>query len=147
LSVTWTTNIPAQCFVSVVPVTSPMVVDYSSLAPNSSLSRTIMCQDVNNASNNATATVTIQTTLDTTPPSVPTNLTANTISSTQINLSWNASTDDPGGSGMAGYNIYRNGSSTPLNPQPVTGTSYQDSGLTAGTNYSYAVTAVDKVGK
>src|SRR5205085_2325974 len=40
-----------------------------------------------------TASATTQSAGDTTPPTVPTNLTATAASSTQINLSWTASTD------------------------------------------------------
>src|SRR5688572_2504428 len=42
------------------------------------------------------------------PPSVPSGLSATAVSGTQINLSWSASTDT-GGSGLAGYSIYRAG--------------------------------------
>ena len=45
-------------------------------------------------------------TADTTPPSVPTVLTATAVSTTQINLSWTASTDNVG---VSGYKIFRNG--------------------------------------
>ena len=41
-------------------------------------------------------------------PTVPTGLTATPASCSQIDLSWNASTD-AGGSGLMGYKIYRNG--------------------------------------
>lgn len=78
---------------------------------------------------------------DVTPPTVPANLTAATVSSSQIKLSWMASTD---ASGVAGYRIYRNGSSTPL--ATVVSTSYQDAGLNAGTTYSYRVAAFDASG-
>jgi hypothetical protein len=47
------------------------------------------------------------TTPDTTPPTVPGTL-AQTTSGTTIALTWGASTDT-GGSGLAGYNVYRNG--------------------------------------
>jgi chitodextrinase len=77
--------------------------------------------------------------VDTTPPSVPTNLTATTISSSQVNLSWTASTDNVG---VAGYNVYRNGSLVGT----TTGTTYQDTGLTASTSYSYTVAAYDAAG-
>ena len=43
---------------------------------------------------------------DTTPPTVPTGLAATVISSTQINLSWTASTDNVG---VTGYQVFRNG--------------------------------------
>lgn len=81
---------------------------------------------------------------DTTPPSVPQNLQATAISTSQINLSWSASTDT-GGAGLAGYRVYRNGSNTALGPT-FTGTTYSDTGLSASTAYTYRVTAVDNVG-
>ncbi|GAB3955821.1 hypothetical protein GCM10027614_66300 [Micromonospora vulcania] len=46
---------------------------------------------------------------DTTAPSAPSNL-SYTQSGTTITLNWVASTDNPGGSGIAGYDVYRNGS-------------------------------------
>jgi hypothetical protein len=45
---------------------------------------------------------------DTIPPSVPGTL-SYTQSGTTVRLRWGASTDNPGGSGLAGYNVYRNG--------------------------------------
>ncbi|MFG1842389.1 CARDB domain-containing protein [Micromonospora sp. NPDC049175] len=48
------------------------------------------------------------TTPDTTAPSVPSNL-SYTQSGTTIGLTWVASTDNAGGSGIAGYDVYRNG--------------------------------------
>ncbi|MEV4120298.1 CARDB domain-containing protein [Micromonospora sp. NPDC049645] len=48
------------------------------------------------------------TTPDTTAPSAPSNL-SYTQSGTTISLNWVASTDNAGGSGVAGYDIYRNG--------------------------------------
>ncbi len=78
-----------------------------------------------------------QSTSDTTPPSVPTNLTATAVSASQINLSWTASTDNVG---VAGYRIYRNGVQLAT---AAPGTSYQDTGLTAGTTYTYAIAAFD----
>ena len=75
---------------------------------------------------------------DTTPPSVPAGLTAIAISANQINLSWNASTDDVG---VKGYYVY-------LNNVPVTtttATTFQHTGLAAGTTYNYRVSAFDAV--
>src|SRR2546421_4218759 len=43
---------------------------------------------------------------DTTPPSVPTGLRATAVSSSQINLSWAASSDNVG---VSGYRVFRNG--------------------------------------
>jgi fibronectin type 3 domain-containing protein len=65
-----------------------------------------------------------------------------------IQLTWNAVTVASGEPALAGYNMYRTvGSGAPvkLNTSPIVGTSYLDpnADLTAGTAYSYDVTAVD----
>lgn len=77
---------------------------------------------------------------DTQAPTVPTNLTATPISSSQINLSWNASTDNVG---IAGYVITMNG----FNSYWVTnGTTFGNTGLTPSTSYTYTVAAYDAAG-
>jgi chitodextrinase len=76
---------------------------------------------------------------DTTLPTVPTGLTATAVSSTQINLSWSASTDNVG---VTGYRIYRNGSQITT----TAGTSYQDTGRSPSTTYTYRVAAYDAAG-
>jgi hypothetical protein len=81
--------------------------------------------------------------VDTTPPSVPTGLTVTVISNSQLDISWNASTDT-GGSGLAGYRLYRDGSGTPLVQQ--SGLTYSDTGLLNGTQYTYRVSAYDGQG-
>ncbi len=87
---------------------------------------------------------------DTIPPSVPTGLTATAISSSQITLAWNASTDDVGGTGVAGYKVYRNGllvaaskKSAVIPIATVTTTNYSDTGLIPNTQYCYQVSAFD----
>ena len=76
------------------------------------------------------------TTLPNSPPTAPSNLTANGVSPAQVDLTWTASTDDYG---VAGYQIYRNGT----NITSVPGTSASDTGLDPGASYCYAVTAYD----
>jgi len=78
---------------------------------------------------------------DTTAPTVPTGLTGTAASCSQTNLSWAASTDT-GGSGLKGYNVYRNSSFI----KQVTTTSTSDTGLTESTSYSYNIKAVDNAG-
>jgi chitodextrinase len=60
-----------------------------------------------------------------------------------MNLAWSGSTDS-GGSGLKGYNIYRNGTYVQQALAPATTTT--DSGLSASTVYSYTVRAIDNAG-
>ncbi len=73
-----------------------------------------------------------------TPPNAPSNLTATVASSSQINLSWTASAT----SGVT-YTVIRNGVAV---ASGLTGTTYNDIGLTASTTYSYTVEAIDSAG-
>ena len=79
-------------------------------------------------------------------PSVPAGFSAQAISSSQINLSWTASTDNVG---VAGYRIYRcTGSGCIPSTQIATSTtnSYSNIGLIASTVYVYRVAAYDAAG-
>ncbi len=87
----------------------------------------------------AVSNISLNAPADTTPPSQPAGLTATAVSTSQINLSWNASSDNVG---VAGYNIYRNGTKVGSS----TTTSYTDSALSASTTYSYTVAAYDAAG-
>ncbi len=102
---------------------------------------------VDNAGNESawttTQTATTNACADTTPPAVPTGLAATAVSCTQVNLSWNASSDT-GGSGLRGYNLYRNGAFVKLVGAPATSTT--DPGMSPSAIYSYLVTAVDYAG-
>ncbi len=77
---------------------------------------------------------------DTQAPSVPTNLNATAVSSSQIDLTWTASTDNVG---VTGYTIFRDGA--PIVPN-VTTTTFQDTGLNSSTPYTYTVLAFDAAG-
>jgi chitinase len=79
---------------------------------------------------------------DTTGPSIPTGLNSPSRTSTSVSLAWNASTDNPGGSGVAGYDVYRGGA---LAGSP-TGTSFTVTGLGPNTTYSFTVRARDNAG-
>ena len=69
-------------------------------------------------------------------PSVPQNLSVTVVSDTEIDLSWSSSL---GGSGLAGYHIYRDG----VLLTTVTTNTFSNTGLRASTLYTYNVTAVD----
>lgn len=76
---------------------------------------------------------------DTTAPTAPTGLSADLAGDTAT-LNWTASTDNVG---VTGYRVSRNGI---LLAGTVTGTTFTDPGLAAGSTYTYAVTAVDAAG-
>jgi chitodextrinase len=78
---------------------------------------------------------------DTQPPTVPAGLNATAVSSTQVNLAWQASTDNVG---VAGYTIYRDGTS--LNTVSGTTLAYTDNTAQPSTSYSYTVDAFDAAG-
>jgi hypothetical protein len=84
---------------------------------------------------------------DTTPPTVPGSAAASALSQTTIRITWAASTDT-GGSGLAGYRVYRSTTSTGTYSQvgsdlTTSSLSYDDTGLTAGTTRFYRVVAFD----
>ena len=86
----------------------------------------------------------------TTVPQSPTSLAAVAVSTSQINLSWNAPTNN-GGSAITGYKIERStnaGStwSTIVANTASTSTAFSDMGLTANTSYTYRVSAINSVG-
>lgn len=95
---------------------------------------------------------------DSVAPTKPANVVWNAVSADAIALSWTPSTDPstssgqapstssgqvlPGGSGLMGYRIYRNGVEVGISPT----TSYRDAGLSAATPYTYRVAAFDVAG-
>jgi chitodextrinase len=112
------------------------------LSASTSYSYTVQAVDAagNASAQSASVSATTQAAPDTSAPSVPTGLTAAAVSSTQINLSWTASTDNVG---VTGYRVYRAGT---LLATVGAVTAYQDTGLSASTSYSYTVQAVDAAG-
>jgi hypothetical protein len=85
-------------------------------------------------------------TVDATAPTAPSGLAANVISSTQINLTWNASSDAVG---VTGYQVERcTGAACASFAQIATpvATNHNDTGLTSGTVYRYRVRATDAAG-
>ncbi|MEK7786901.1 MAG: fibronectin type III domain-containing protein, partial [Chloroflexota bacterium] len=76
---------------------------------------------------------------DVTAPTVPAGLSAGAVSSSQINLTWTASTDNVG---VSGYRIFRSGTQIGT----AVGTSFSSTGLSSSTAYSYTVAAYDAAG-
>lgn len=81
-------------------------------------------------------------TTDTTAPSVPANLRAGTGTSTSVALAWDASTDETGGSGVAGYDVYRGTTLVGSSTTP----SLAVTGLSPATAYTFTVRAKDVAG-
>lgn len=79
------------------------------------------------------------TNADTVAPTAPGNLSASYTSSQGVTLTWSASTDNMG---VSGYRIYRAGALLAA----VAATTYMNSAVAPGANYSYQVSALDFAG-
>lgn len=91
----------------------------------------------NTSAKSASLKVTIK---DASAPSVPQALAAAVVSSSQINLSWQAAKDNLA---VAGYYVYRNGIQVAAN---IVNPNFSDTNLSANTSYSYVVAAYDAAG-
>jgi Fibronectin type III domain len=82
---------------------------------------------------------------ETQEPSAPGNLVASAIGVSQVHLSWTASTDNVS---VTGYLVERQdpGSASFVHVGTITGTSYTDTGLAAGSDYRYRVLVADARG-
>jgi chitodextrinase len=90
---------------------------------------------------NATVSVNGGGTTDTVAPSTPGGFTASATGATTAALSWTASTDNVA---VASYTVLRGGIA--VASVPAGSTSYADTGLTPGTDYTYQVQAKDTAG-
>ena len=82
---------------------------------------------------------------DSTAPSTPTNVSASAVSSSEIDVTWSASSD-PDFGGVAGYAIYRDGGGGPIGTTSGSTTSYADTSLAPGSTHTYTVAAFDAAG-
>jgi hypothetical protein len=82
---------------------------------------------------------------DTSAPSIPSGLANSVISSSQINLYWNPSSDNVG---VTGYNILRcqGANCTPVQLATTISNSFSDTALAANTSYIYKISAFDASG-
>jgi fibronectin type 3 domain-containing protein len=90
-------------------------------------------------------TASARTSGDITPPTKPANLKA-TSGKLKVSLTWGASTDS-GGSGLAGYKVYRSSTAStgPFTQiSSPTSTTYVDTAVSKGKTYWYYVKAYDK---
>ena len=74
------------------------------------------------------------------PPTAPTSLALSNITQNSMRLTWNASTDN---ASVASYEVYRNNVKI---GDVTSGTVYNATGLTAGTEYYFFVRAIDPTG-
>ena len=95
----------------------------------------------NESERSEAATFTTPKTQDTEAPSVPAGVAASDVTQTGAKITWTASADNIG---VAGYNVYLGESK--VNTSPVTVTEYDLTGLTANTEYTVTVSAVDVAG-
>lgn len=126
-----------------VDTTSPYSVTWNNASAGSHSFTAVARDNQGATTTSAAVSITVNAPSgDTTAPSVPAGLSSPSQTSSSIALSWSASTDNAGGSGVAGYDVYRNGS---LVGSPAS-TSYTDAGLSANTTYTYRVRARDNAG-
>ena len=114
-------------------------------ASNGTYSVSLTVTDSGGATRSVTRSVTV-TGADTTAPSAPTNL-RGTPGSSRVTLTWSASTDT-GGSGLAGYYVYRSSSQGGAysRVRTTTSTSWTNGDLSRNRTYWYYVIAFDRAG-
>jgi chitodextrinase len=110
------------------------------LSPSTLYTYNIEAFDAKENTSAQSADATATTLADVSAPTSPSNLTATTASSSAINLAWTAATDNVA---VDGYEIWQDGVFLTNTYNALT---YQVSGLTAGTLYSYMVRAFDAAG-
>lgn len=127
-----------------VDTSAPYSVAWSNAAAGSHALKAVATDNNGATGTSALVNITVNNVQnpDTTAPGVPTGLASPSKTSSSVTLSWNASTDNVGGSGVAGYDVYRNGGLVGSS----TGTGYTDTGLAASTAYAYRVRARDNAG-
>jgi PKD repeat protein len=91
----------------------------------------------------APATAQITVAADASAPSAPGSVAATAIGPGEIDLSWSASTDNVG---VTGYEIYRDGTATPLATVNANAFAYQDKVVAPSSTHTYTVKAFDAAG-
>ncbi len=111
------------------------------LSPATSYSFYVTAYDAagNESDHSNTVNVTTENTPDTQAPTAPSNLTYSDVTSTSLNLAWDASTDNVG---VDSYLIFQDGSQVGT----TSNTYYTVSGLSPNTTYSFYVKAKDAAG-
>lgn len=123
-----------------IQIATSSIASFSDTSVVGSTTYTYTVAAYDNANNTSAQSTSIsKSTPDVTPPSVPTGLNATAPTSTTVNLTWTASTDNSGGSGVAGYRVYRGG----VQKGTSATTSFSDTTVAGSTAYSYTVASYD----
>ena len=127
---------------TVIGTTASTTYNVTGLTASTAYTFSVRAKDaagnVSTASNTVNVT-TLAPVVDTTAPTAPTNLAASGTTSSSTNLSWTASTDNVG---VTGYDVYQG--ATVIGT--TASTTYNVTGLTASTAYTFSVRAKDAAG-
>ncbi|MEK6968501.1 MAG: S8 family serine peptidase [Nanoarchaeota archaeon] len=120
--------------------TSTLFTDYS-VSPSTAYSYQVVAVDTsgNPSAGSNVAFVNTPAAPDTQPPSAPSNLRLSSVSSTQVNILWNPSSDNVG---VVGYKVFRGG----VLIATVGSTSYGDGTVSPDSSYQYQVSSYDGAG-
>ena len=137
-------------FSVLVANTGSISTTYSNVGLSPSATYTYRVSAINAIGTSSPSNAASATTTSVTAPSQPLNLAAAAASSSQINLIWNAPSNN-GGSPITGYKIDRsnNGGSTwnaLVQNTGSAGTTYSDTGLSPSATYTYRVSAINAIG-
>jgi chitodextrinase len=114
------------------------------LTPNTSYSYFVKAKYTNGELSGASNTLSLVTPqADTSAPSAPSNLRTTSITSSNIGLAWNASTDNIS---VSNYRVYRLDRSKRVLISTLPGTTYNVTGLARNKSYTFIVTAIDSSG-
>lgn len=107
----------------------------------------LQCRVISTGVTVASTSITVQASLAATVPTAPLNLSA-TPSDTAVTLNWTAPTSN-GGSSITAYKVYKSISGGAFSVAATLGVvlTWQDTGLTNSTQYSYQVSAVNAIGE
>ncbi|MFA6943829.1 MAG: hypothetical protein WC266_02975 [Patescibacteria group bacterium] len=155
----------------IVAVAQPTLTykDVGLLTPDTDYDYAVSAVDNDNNESDRSAKVTASIAPDTTSPGVPGTVSIQNLGTTRLSVSWQKSAGDTGGSGLAGYRLYRydctldphpdNDWLEECNPDPapppgvgwtlIVQTSvlyWYDSSIISGRQYQYRVTAYDNAG-
>ncbi len=127
---------------SVLATLSDTSLSYSDMSVTSGVAYSYTVDAFDAAGNHSAASAPINVTIpDTESPSVPAGLAANALGATQVDLSWNASTDNVA---VTGYTVYRDG--TEIGAVSGSSLAYSDTTVAVATTYQYTVDAFDAAG-